>query len=182
MTAGYQIRNQAGIYFVTFAVVEWVDVFTRKEYAYLVVESLKFCQKEKKLTGYGWCLMSNHLHLIVAAEEGKALADILRDFKRFTSKAITAAIENNAQESRRNWMLWIFRSAGQRNSKNEKYQFWQQNNHPVELISNAFKEEKVYYIHRNPVEAGWVGQSEHYLFSSAIDYAGGKGLVPIIFL
>lgn len=164
MADGFQIRNQAGIHFVTFAVVEWVDVFTRKEYAYLVAESLKFCQEKKGLVVYGWCLMSNHLHLIVSAREGKSLSGILRDFKRFTATGIIKAIENNVQESRRNWMLWIFRTAGQRNSKNEKYQFWQQENHPVELTSNAFKDEKINYIHRNPVEAGWVAQAEQSLF------------------
>jgi putative transposase len=182
MTTGYQIRNQEGLHFVTFAVVEWVDVFTRKEYAFLLIESLKFCQEKKGLLVYSWCLMSNHLHLIIAVQEGNTLSAVLRDFKRYTAQAIIAAIEKNMQESRRRWMLWIFRSVGQQSTRNEKYQFWQQENHPIELTSNAFKEEKLRYIHRNPVEAGWVAEAEHYAYSSAIDYAGGKGLVPVTFL
>lgn len=93
------------MYFITFAVVEWVDVFTRKEYPNLVVESLQYCQKEKGLIIYTWCLLSNHLHLIISDQEGFTLSDILRDFKKFTSSSILKAIENNAQESRRNWML-----------------------------------------------------------------------------
>jgi len=125
MQGGYQIRDQNGIYFITFAVVEWVDVFTRKDYANLVVESLQYCQKEKGLIIYGWCILSNHLHLIVSAAEGFALSAILRDFKKFTSTNILKAIEQNPQESRRNWLLWLFRAAGKKNRKNTKYQFWQ---------------------------------------------------------
>jgi putative transposase len=41
---GYKIRNEAGIHFVTFAVVEWVDVFTRKEYRDIVLDSISYCQ------------------------------------------------------------------------------------------------------------------------------------------
>jgi putative transposase len=177
-----QIRDQNGIYFITFAVVEWVDVFTRKDYANLVVESLQYCQKEKGLTIYAWCIMSNHLHLIVSAAEGFALSAILRDFKKFTSSTILKAIEQRPQESRRNWMLWLFRAAGEKNSKNTKYQFWQQDNHPIALESNRFKEGKLYYLHQNPVVAGLVAEPEHYIYSSATDYAGGKGLITVTFL
>jgi putative transposase len=91
MQGGYQIRDQNGIYFITFVVVEWVDVFTRKDYANLVVESLQYCQKGKGLITYAWCLMPNHLHLIVSAADGFALSAILRDFKKFTSAAILNA-------------------------------------------------------------------------------------------
>ncbi len=119
--------------------------------------------------------MLNHLHLIVSATEGFALSAILRDFKKFTSKGILKPIEQNPQEGRRNWMLWLFKAAGEKNSKNTKYQFWQQNNHPIALESNQFKEEKLYYRHQNPVTAGLVAEPQHYMYSSALDYAGGKG-------
>jgi REP element-mobilizing transposase RayT len=82
---GYKIRNKKEIHFVTFAVVEWVDVFTRKEYRDIIMESLKFCQKEKGLLLHGWCIMSNHIHLIASAKN-ENLSEILRDFKKFTSK------------------------------------------------------------------------------------------------
>ena len=98
--AGYKIRNQKEMHFVSFAVVGWVDVVTRKEYKDRVVESLKFCQKEKGLLLYGWCIMSNHVHLIASAKN-ENLSDILRDFKEFTSKRIVASIMKNETESRR---------------------------------------------------------------------------------
>ena len=103
--AGYKIRNQAAIHFITFAVVEWVDIFTRKQYRDIVLESIKYCQAEKGLLLHAWCIMSNHLHLIASAKNSD-LSDILRDFKKFTSKEIIRAIPNNKQESRK-----VFRSA-----------------------------------------------------------------------
>ncbi|WP_353935896.1 REP-associated tyrosine transposase [Reichenbachiella agariperforans] len=166
---------------MTFAVVEWIDVFTRRQYADVVVDSLNYCQKEKGLEIDAWCLMSNHLHLIISSSKGE-LSDVLRDFKKFTASKILKSIENNVQESRRAWMLWIFKSAGAKNSNNKIYQFWRQSNQPKELETNKFKDEKLNYIHMNPVEAGVVNEAEHYRYSSAIDYSGGKGLVEVCFL
>src|SRR5215203_5132043 len=131
---GYKIRNPAAIHFITFAVVEWVDVFTRKDYRDIVLDSIKFCQTEKGLVLHSWCLMSNHLHLMVSAKY-ENLSDILRDFKKFTSKQIIEAIIENKQESRRHWMLKIFQEEGSNNSRNKTYQFWRQDNQPEELYS-----------------------------------------------
>ena len=108
---GYKIRNPAAIHFITFAVVEWIDVFTRKEYRDIVLDSIRYCQSEKGLALHSWCLMSNHLHLVVSAKN-ENLSDILRDFKKFTSKQIIEAIINNKQESRKDWMLQIFKEEG----------------------------------------------------------------------
>jgi REP element-mobilizing transposase RayT len=176
---GYKIRNREGVYFLTFAVVEWVDVFSRKEYADIVIESLRYCQKEKGLVLHAWCLMTNHLHLIASSKDGANLSDILRDFKKFTSSQIIRAIEANEHESRKRWMLWIFRSAGAANGKNKTYQFWRQNNQPKELESNHFTDEKVDYLHANPVHAGLVSHPEAWCYSSAMDYAGEKGLLDV---
>jgi putative transposase len=180
---GYKIRNQAAVHFITFAVVEWVDVFTRKEYRDIVLESIRHCQNERGLLLHGWCIMSNHLHLIVAAQNSD-LSDILRDFKKFTSKQIIKAIQDNEHESRREWMLNIFKQAGEANSRNSDFQFWRQDNQPKELYSPAFVFQKLNYIHNNPVEAGIVDKPEEYLYSSARDYHRSKkcGLLDVIFL
>lgn len=109
-----------------------VDVFTRSTYTDIVLESLRYCQKEKGLRIHAWCIMSNHLHLMISTKFGSHPSDVLRDFKKFTSKQIIAVIEDKEQlESRRNWMLWIFRQAGEENAKNKTYQFWQQENHRI---------------------------------------------------
>jgi putative transposase len=180
---GYKIRNQAAIHFITFATVEWIDVFTRKQYRDIVLDSIRFCQVEKGLLLHCWCIMSNHLHLIVSAKN-ENLSDVLRDFKKFTSKQIIGAIEANKQESRREWMLRIFKEEGEKNSRNTNYQFWRQDNQPQELYSAAFIFQKINYIHNNPVEAGIVEKPEHYLYSSAKDYVLTKkcGLLDVVFL
>ncbi len=99
--------------------------------------------------------------------------------KKYTSKAIIKAIEENPQESRKEWLLWFFERAGKKNSNNSKYQFWQQNNKPIELSNSKILEQKLNYIHNNPVEEGIVFESHEYRYSSAVDYAGSKGMIDI---
>ncbi len=181
--AGYKIRNKEAIHFITFAVTEWVDVFTRKEYRDILLESIKYCQHSKGLILYCWCIMSNHLHLVISATENNP-SDILRDFKKFTSKQIIKAIQEHQGESRKDWMLKIFKLAGEQNSRNKEYQFWRQENHPKEMFSDDFINQKINYIHNNPVAAGIVEKAEEYLYSSAKDYYNGKncGLLKLEFL
>jgi len=165
-SGGYKIRNKAAIHFVTFAVVVpmaigRVDVFTRKEYRDIILESIRHCQNKRRLLLHCWCIMSNHLHLIASAKNHD-LSGILRDFKKFTSKKIIKAIQGNLHESRREWMLRIFLEQGEKNSRNETYQFWRQDNQPQEVYSPSFAFQKINYIHNNPVEAGIVEKPEHY--------------------
>lgn len=176
---GYKIRNPEAIHFITFAVVEWVDVFTRKAYCEIVLDSLRHCRNQRGLLIHGWCLMSNHVHMVVSAKN-EDISEILRDFKKFTSKQIVKAIAENRGESRREWMLQIFRKHGEENSRNSMYQFWQQDNHPEELFSKEFTWQKMNYMHNNPVEAGLVDKPEQYRYSSARDYVGcKKGLLDL---
>ncbi len=162
-----------GVYFVSFAVQNWVDVFTRNEYKNILVENLKFCQEHKGLEIFAWCIMTNHVHLIIRAEERFLLQDILRDYKKFTSKAIIKAISGNWQESRKDWLLKQFNTT-------EGIRFWRGDNKPIELWSNKVIAQKINYIHQNPVEEGIVFRAEDYLYSSAADYAGEKGLLDDI--
>ena len=179
MSRKYKFRNPEAIYFVTFTTVNWIDVFTRPMYKDIVVESLNYCIKNKGLVVYAWVIMSNHVHLVIESR-GVALEDIMRDLKKYTSREILKAIEENSQESRKAWMLWMFERAGKKNSNNSKYQFWQQHNQPVELTLQAYGIEGcIDYIHDNPVRAGFVIRAEDYPYSSAVDFSGGKGLVDI---
>lgn len=172
------IRNQNELYFLTLTVVEWVDVFTRREHKLKITDSLRYCQKEKGLLLYGWCLMSNHLHLLAAAKDGFHLSDILRDLKKYTSKQLVNAIQFEP-ESRRDWMLYRFQYAGKFKRNIKEYKFWQDGNHAQECITHDFAMQKLHYIHQNPVRAMIVEEAEHYLFSSAQNYAGLKGLLEI---
>jgi REP element-mobilizing transposase RayT len=182
MSSAYKFYNPEGVYFTSTATVQWVDVFTRTIYADMVIESLHHCQMKKGLIIHAWCLMSNHLHLIISRKGKMQLEGILRDFKKFTSGTILKAIQDEATESRKNWMLWIFKQAGKSNPNNLNFQFWQQDNHPEELITNDFIEQKLGYIHNNPVFTGLVDEPAHYRYSSARDYAGGKGLLDVVII
>ncbi|HEY4650556.1 MAG TPA: transposase [Pontibacter sp.] len=153
-------------------------MFTRPIYKHIIVDALKFCQEKKGLQLYAWVLMSNHLHLIAAAEEGKSLSDILRDFKQLTSRKIVATIQKEP-ESRRQWLLHRFEFNAKMNPKVKHYKLWQEGNEAKELISNAFIDQKLEYIHQNPVRAEWVDEPEHYRYSSAANYAGSKGLIAV---
>jgi REP element-mobilizing transposase RayT len=82
----YFITEQHATYYLTFTVVEWVDIFTRPVYKEAIVESLNYCIANKGLECNAWVLMSNHLHLVCRALPPVRLSDIIRDFKKFTSK------------------------------------------------------------------------------------------------
>ena len=69
------------MYFVSFAVVYWIDLFIRNEYKNILLESWKYCQSKKGLDLYAWIIMSSHVHLIIGSHENK-LEDIMRDMKK----------------------------------------------------------------------------------------------------
>jgi putative transposase len=100
MSRKYKFRDQEKLYFVSFATINWIDVFVRSEYNEILLESLRFCQTEKGLEIYAWCIMPSHVHLIIGTT-GKPMQDILRDFKSFTSRSIKDEIKNHPGESRR---------------------------------------------------------------------------------
>ncbi|MEM6298595.1 MAG: transposase [Bacteroidota bacterium] len=181
MSRKYNIRNDKQLYFVSPTVVFWVDVFTREVYSEIILESLRYCQQEKGLEIYAWCIMPSHLHLIIGSSK-ELIAGILRDFKAHTSRQIKKAIREEPAESRREWMQRIFNWVGDKNSNNKNWQFWQQHNHPIELSTNDLMERCLAYIHQNPVTAGFVDEAIHWRYSSAQDYEGQKGLLEVLFI
>lgn len=181
MSEKYKFSDPDGIYFVTLTVVFWIDLFTRIDYKNMIVESLKYCQREKGLKIQAWCIMSSHLHMIISRSGKDSLSDIMRDFKKYTSKkVIDLMVEIN--ESRREWLIRGFEKAADDIKRNTKYKVWQDGNHPILLDTNEMMDQRLNYIHDNPVETGIVAGSEHYLFSSAMDYVGRKGLLEVEFM
>ena len=122
---GYRITDQYATYFLTFTVVGWVDLFTRKKCRQILIDSLKYCQINKGLILYAHVIMSNHMHLIAAArEETSGLSGIIRDFKRATSKEILTWIRDNPKERRRDCMDLVFKYHGKFNKNNNIHQVW----------------------------------------------------------
>ena len=168
------------MYFVSFAVVYWLDVFTRNQYKDVLVESLEYCQKYKGMEICAWCIMTNHVHLIFRIVDGGKPQLILGDLKRFTSKKLVRMIQENPSESRKEYLLQQFKKAAESSSNVNNFQFWRHDNKPIELWSNKVIQEKIDYIHDNPVEAGLVFRAEDYVYSSAVDYSGERGLLDDI--
>ena len=179
MCSKYKVADSTIPHFVTFSVVGWIDVFSREQYKEIMVESLQYCMEHKGLTLHAWVIMTNHVHLIISSKSAK-LEELVRDIKKFTSKQIIKAVSENPEESRKEWMLNIFRFTGSGNKNNKEFQFWKQDYHPVELTTNDMLEQRLMYLHENPVRSGLVWEAWHYKYSSAIDYyTNEKGLLRI---
>ncbi|NDV46512.1 transposase [Paludibacter sp. 221] len=178
MSTGYQIKEQDGLHFVTFQIVRWIDIFTRRIYRDIVVESLCFCQQQKGLEIYAFVIMSNHIHLVIRSSKGD-LSTTIKEFKSFTAKQILKAIDTEP-ESRRDWMLNLFEFSAKQHKRNEKHQVWTHENHAEIIYEDKFLLQKVNYIHENPVRAGIVEKAEDYLYSSARNYAGLSTCLDVI--
>ena len=178
----YRIDDQSGLYFVTFTVINWIDLFTRDGYREIFINSVKYCQKHKGLKVSAWVIMTNHVHMILSTE-GSKLQDIVRDLKSYISRHVRLEIEQNSSESRKDWMMWLFKKAGLNNTNNNDFQFWIQDNHPILLSTGEKAHQKLEYIHNNPVRAGFVCEAEHWKWSSAHDYCGGtQGLLELVMI
>ena len=174
----YKIEKQDGIYFLTFTITDWVDIFTRLSYKNIIVETLAFYRKNRNLKLYAWCLMTSHLHLICSTELPFRMSDFIRDYKKYTARYILEEIQQQP-ESRRDWMLYRFEYAGKFDQRIKHYRFWQDKSHPIELTTTEMIEQRINYIHENPVCAGIVAKAEEYLFSSARNYAGLEAVIQI---
>ena len=177
MSKVYSISDQDKPYFITTTVIDWIDVFTRQKYRDIIIDSIKYNIENKGLIVYAYVIMSNHLHFIIQAKHSN-LSDILRDFKKHTSKAILNEIQQEP-ESRKEWMLERFRKATESHHRNKNFQFWQYGNHAEEIYSQPFFWTKINYIHFNPVKAGIVKRPQDYIYSSASNYINQTGLINI---
>lgn len=178
MSEKYKFYDPAGMYFVTMSTVGWVDLFTRPELKHVIINSLRYCQKEKGLVIHAWCLMPSHLHLIISSED--SLSDIIRDFKKHTSKELVKTIEH-IHESRKGCLpagqagiLDLFSEVADHLKRVKNYKVWQDGNHPEILTSTKFTRQKLDYLHDNPVMNEIVDEPEEYRFSSARDYYSNK--------
>ena len=179
----YKIRDQDEFYFVTFTAINWIDVFIRDSYREIFINSVKHCQENKGLLVGAWVIMTSHVHMIVGRQGDNNLEHIIRDLKSFTSRHIRLEIEACNFESRKDWMMSMFHRAGIGNSNNKDFQFWIQGSHPIQLSTVEMMRQRLDYIHNNPVTAGFVCEPQHWKYSSAHDYCGGKqGLIDLVML
>jgi REP element-mobilizing transposase RayT len=176
MTQRYPIAEPHGSYLLTLNTIDRVDLFIRPFFKQIIVESLNYFIGKKGLVVYGWCLMTNHLHLIVESKDGFDLSALISDFKAFTAKIILEDL-NAESDIRRPWIMKKLREA----ALFDKLDVWENSNHPVQVIAEEKENinEHLKQIHNNPVRNKIVALPQDYLHSSARNYAGLKGLVNI---
>lgn len=127
--------------------------------------------------------MTSHIHLIISANEGYDLSSIIRDFKSYTSTKLKESIKQHPKESRKDWLMWVFERAGKKNKRNSTFQLWQQHNHPIELSTNEMMDQRLNYIHNNPVEAGFVSDPSAWIWSSCASYESDTpDLINLVYL
>ena len=185
MPKGYKIVDQYAPHFLTFTIVGWVDIFTRREMKEMVIDSFKYCQEKNGLIIHAYVLMSSHLHVMWSAElNTTGLSCLVRDFKKYTSKQIIKFL-NDPNESRRDWLKVVFKYHAKYNKRNSVFQIWTQDNKPKQIMHPKFARTKLNYIHMNPVVQGIVEKEEDYIYSSARNYLDIKNrpteVVPLDF-
>lgn len=163
---------------MSFATVYWIDVFTRELYFDILKNSFALCREEKGMELFAYCFMPSHVHFIFRSKF-ESPSSLMRDIKGFTSRALIKSIKENPQESRREWLLFMMKQAGKKSSNVKNYQFWQQHNKPIELWSSSVIQQKIDYVHNNPVVSGFVIDACDWKYSSARNYAGDQTLLKI---
>ena len=177
MSERYKAFDAEAPYFITLTLVEWVHLFNIRQFATIVVDSLKFCVQNKGLLIYGYCIMPSHAHLIVQSQKN-TLGSIIRDFKKFTAAEIVKIMKESGNYHEE---LLVFQYKATETKRNKTVKVWLDGYHPEIIYSNRFFFQKLNYIHNNPVVAGLVSRPEDYYYSSARNYAGSDAPLEIIF-
>ena len=159
MRSRYRINEGQYAHFVTATIVEWLPVFTTGACCEILVQSLLHCREKKGMLIHGWVILDNHFHAVLAGPE---LSNVVRDFKRFTARALLAQI----RDERRDWLLNQLSFYSARHKSGSDHQVWQEGVHPQAIVSDEIMDQKLTYIHENP-KRGLVTSPEHWRFSSA---------------
>ena len=115
MSRKFKIRDQEAVHFVAFTIIHWLDVFIRPQYRDMFLDTIRHCQKHKGLELYAYCIMSSHVHMIVARHGDQNKEAVISDINKYTSVKLIQAIRDNDEESRKELFLWLFERAGKRN-------------------------------------------------------------------
>ncbi|MBJ7880554.1 hypothetical protein [Gelidibacter salicanalis] len=149
--------------FYTATILDWKTLLFQESYKLIIIESLQYLVKAERVIVYGYVIMDNHIHIIWKPTLLYSLKHTQLSFMKFTAQRIKRDLENNHRDVLKQFLVA---------SKDRTYQFWQRNALCIDLYSNAIIEQKLKYIHQNPVKAGMCGSSVDYKFSSARFYEG----------
>ena len=165
MKSRYKILQQDnGLYFVTLTVLLKIPIFTNSTYMNIIIENLKFYRKNQELKIFSYVIMDNHVHLILSHPEN--LTKVLQNFKSYSAKKLISSLKNDS----RDWILSLMNNFKSKYKKGSIYQFWQEGNHPKKIVNIEMFNQKVEYIHHNPVRRGLVANAQDWIYSSARCY------------
>ena len=152
-------------HFFTATNLEWKKLLAQDKYKDIIIESMRFLVKDKRVIIYGFVIMDNHIHLIWQLQAGRKRKDVQRDFLKYTAQQIKKEMLANNPEQIKEFFV---------NAKDRKYQIWERNPLYIEIWSEKVFLEKLKYIHENPVRAGICKWPDDYKYSSALFYKFGK--------
>jgi len=155
------LRVHEGAYphFVTCTITYWIPVFCREDYFQVLVDSLNFCCEHKGLAVHGSVLMPNYFHMLCSQQDGD-ISGVMRDIKRHTSIKIADKL---GRDGRTTWLA-AMRNAGKTTGS---VRVWTEAFHPEQVMTKPFFEQKLRYMHENPVRAGYVLDPCEWRYSSA---------------
>ena len=157
--------------FITSTVVGWLPVFTTEARCQIIVDALDYCRQHKGLRVYGWVILDSHLHAVVAAPD---VPRVMADFKRHTARQLVEQLKKEDCA----WLLRLMREACPGYKEESDYQVWQEGYHPQAIVSDAVMEQKLTYLHNNPVKRGLAAAPGHWRYSSAHEWC--PGVVPVM--
>lgn len=168
----YKIYDDSYPYFITSTFVKWYPLFSDPKIAEICIKSIQYAQQNLGLHLYGWVLMENHMHLIVKAND---LGNVVSRMKSFTARAIVDYLKevNKSKLNDLEWAKLDFKI-------DQDFQVWQEGFHPEQINSREVMENKIAYIHMNPVKRGYVDKPEYWRYSSMGAYIGHNGLLDVI--
>lgn len=167
MPSAYKVTEASNTYFITTSTQQWIPILFNDTIFQIITDSLKYCQAKKGLKIHGYVIMPNHFHAIISHAEPDQISGVIRDFKRHTSTEIKNYLSNLGEFSQLFWIR-IFH-----NKEAGHNRLWQRGYHPIAITSPRFFEQKLNYIHFNPVKKGFVEQPEYWKYSSARNYLLG---------
>ncbi len=168
----YRVFEDEVPHFLTCTVVGWLPVFTRPETVQIVLDSWRFLSAHGRLEIYGYVILENHLHFIASSND---LSKEVGDFKSYTARRILDLLEMRDEKR----LLSLLRWQMERHKQDRELQLWQESSHPQQIQTPAIMEQKLEYMHRNPVARGYVDDPTHWRYSSARNYSGMEGILPV---
>ena len=168
----YRVYENFSPHFLTCTVVNWLPLFTDPKLIDILYASLRFMQKNNRLTIYAYVIMDTHLHLVAGSTD---LSKEMANFKSFTARRIIDTLKEKKEKT----LLEQLAQAKARYKKDRQFQVWQESSHPQALQNEAMMRQKIEYIHKNPVKRGLVDEPIQWVYSSATNYAGLPGLLDV---